>query len=277
MAEKSLKVAAIQMSCSEDPKVNLSRAQKLIEFAVGHQAELIAFPELGLYPWFCAEIDERMFRLAESLDGVLIHRLREIAHGLGIAIVAPLFEKDNGMHFNSMIAIDELGEIVHVYRQVHVPQLRGWEERSYFQGGASMETFELREWRIGVQIGWDNFFPEGARSLALSGADLIIAPTASGANSEDLWERALSANALFNGVYIARVNRAGKEGAIRFYGASFCTDPLGDYVAGPLGESEGVLLCDIERSAITWARKMWPFFNDRKPKTYEEIVEEKDE
>ncbi len=265
------------MGCSDDLKTNLARAQKLIEFAVGHHAEIVALPELGLYPWFCADINDDAFKLAEPLDGALVLKLREIAYRLGIAIVAPLFEKDDDGYYNSMIAISETGEIAGTYRQVHVPQLAGWEERSYFRCGNSVAVFQLLGWKVGVQIGWDNFFPESTRTLALAGAEIVIAPTASGANSEDLWVRAISANALFNGVYVVRVNRSGSEGAINFYGSSFCVDPLGDYVAGPLGESEGVLLCDIEKAAIAWARKMWPFFKDRRPEAYREDAGDDDE
>ena len=277
MAKKTLKVAAIQTGCSGDVEANIAHVAKFIKYAAKRGAELVAICELGLYPWFCAEIDESAFEMAESTDGAAVARLRELAKNAGVAIVAPLFEKDGDSYYNSMIAIDDSGDIVHTYRQVHVPQLVGWEERSYFQSGSSLEPFELCGWKIGIQTGWDNFFPEGARTLALCGAELIIAPTASGSNSKDLWERAISANAMFNGVYALRVNRTGKEGDIRFYGSSFCVDPLGDFTAGPLGEAEGVLICELDRSAIMWARKMWPFFDDRRPGAYSKISEVDDE
>ena len=269
------------MSCNKDVGTNFERAKKFVELAAKRDAELVAFGELSFYEWFCAEISENVFELAEAVDGELISKICALAKNAGVAIIAPLFEKVENKYHNSMVVIDASGEIKGVYRQAHIPQLVNWEQRSYFESSNELKIFELCGWKIGVQIGWDNFFPESARALALMGAELIIAPTASGANSEDLWQRAISANALFNSVYIVRVNRTGKEEKVTFYGSSFCADPVGDLAAGPLGESDGVLICELDKSAVIWARKMWPFFQDRKPEIYMEITkkisEDKDE
>lgn len=274
MAKNTLKVAAIQMAVNSDINANFARAKKLIEYAAKRDCEIVALSELGFYKWFCADISKEAFKFAEPLDGELIAKTCNLAKNLGVAIIAPLFEKaENGYH-NSMVVIDSFGKINGVYRQAHVPQLVNWEQRSYFQASSELRAFELCGWKIGVQIGWDNFFPESARALALMGAELIVAPTASGANSEDLWQRAITANALFNGVYIIRVNRTGKEEKVSFYGSSFCVDPTGDIASGPLGESDGVLLCELDKSAVIWARKMWPFLEDRKPQAYKEIIKE---
>lgn len=275
MAKNSLKVAAIQMSCNKDVNANFERAKKFAELAAKRDAELIAFGELGFYEWFCAEINEDVLELAEAVDGKLIPKICALAKNTGVAIITPLFEKAEDKYYNSMVVIDASGELKGVYRQAHVPQLVNWEQRSYFQASGELKIFELCGWKVGVQIGWDNFFPEGARALALMGAELIIAPTASGANSEDLWQRAISANALFNGLYIVRANRTGKEKKVSFYGSSFCADPVGDIVAGPLGESDGVLICELDKSAVIWARKMWPFFADRKPEMYKGITDKR--
>lgn len=274
MAKNNLKVAAIQMMGNRDVNANFARAKKLIEYAVKRDCELVALSELGFYEWFCAEINKDAFDFAEPLDGELITKTRELARNLGVAIIAPLFEKAKNRYHNSMVVVDASGEVKGVYRQAHVPQLVNWEQRSYFQASGELKIFELCGWKVGVQIGWDNFFPESARALALRGAEIIIAPTASGANSEDLWQRAITANALFNGIYIVRVNRTGKEEKVAFYGSSFCADPTGDIASGPLGESDGVLVCELDKPAVIWAKKMWPFFEDRKPQMYKEIVKE---
>ena len=133
-------------------------------------------------------------------------------------------------------------------------------------------VFDMGIAKIGIQLGWDNLFPEGARILALKGAQIILSPTAAASFASRLtWEKSISANAIANGIYIFRVNRVGKEERQEFYGGSFCVNPEGDMVGSPSGSQEGVILCSIDLKMVDRVRKEWGFLKDRRPEMYEEI------
>src|SRR3989338_1889004 len=148
-----------------------------------------------------------------------------------------------------------------------IPDLPNYQERFYFRpGNLGFPVFRTRHAVIGVQTCWDNFFPEGARALALKGAQIIFCPTAcSTMSGAAKWERAIIGHAVYNSLYAVRVNRVGTEGSMTFYGKSFCVDPNGDFVTEPTGADEGVVLADLDLDRIKLVRDDWAFFPDRRP------------
>jgi N-carbamoylputrescine amidase len=134
-------------------------------------------------------------------------------------------------------------------------------------------VFRTRFATIGVQICWDNFFPEGARALALKGAQVIFSPTAcSTPGGVPRWERAIMGHAVYNCLYAMRVNRVGTEGTMTFHGRSFCVDPNGDFVTGPAGAEEGVVLADLDLDRVARVREDWTHLQDRRPGIYKDLV-----
>ena len=159
------------------------------------------------------------------------------------------------------------------YRKTHIPQIPLWEEKLYFKpGNLGFPVFKTDYAKIGIQICWDNFFPEGSRILALKGAEIIFSPTAAAFASHERWEKMICGNAIANSLFIVRANRVGSEKKQDFYGKSFCVDPNGDITAGPTGLNDGILLADIDLNAISTVRNKWGFFRDRREKIYSEIV-----
>jgi N-carbamoylputrescine amidase len=133
-------------------------------------------------------------------------------------------------------------------------------------------VFETSRGKIGVQICWDNLFPEGARVLALKGAELVLAPTAAALDTHSLWERAISANAFANNIFIFRVNRVGNEDGISFYGRSFCADPWGEMASELAGGKDAIVLADIDHNEQEAASKTWGFLKHRRPGEYGDLV-----
>jgi N-carbamoylputrescine amidase len=219
-------------------------------------------------------MDKRYFSLAEKTDGFTIMRMRKLAEEHGIVLVCPIFETEDKLFYNSAVVIDAGGDILGSYRKIHVPQIPLWEERYYFSSGNhGFPVFETKFAPIGVQICWDNFFPEGSRILALKGAKIIFSPTAAAFASQRRWETVISSNAIANGVYIFRVNRVGSEERQDFYGRSFCISPEGELLDKPTGMKDSITLIEIELKNVDKARKEWPFFKDRRPEVYKEITE----
>ncbi|MBP1713458.1 MAG: Nitrilase/cyanide hydratase and apolipoprotein N-acyltransferase [Deltaproteobacteria bacterium] len=269
-----LKAAGIQIHGSEDKKKNLEKARRMARIAAERGAQLICFPELFSTFWFPADIRDENFSLAEEIPGPTTEMMQALARELEAVLILPFFEKGGpGQYFNTALTVDASGEIAGKYRKIHVPQIPLWEEKAYFApGDLGFPVFETRFARVGVQICWDNFFPEGARILSLKGAQVIFAPTAAAFASQEKWARVICANAACNGVYIFRVNRVGKEAKQHFYGKSFCASPEGELVDGASGAQEGVVLTEMDLSEIERARRVWTFLRDRRPETYGEIL-----
>ncbi len=272
--KRRVKVAGIQFAPGFDKETNLSRAEALVGIAAGKGARIVCLPQLFNTFWFPYTIDDRHFDLAESEDGPTITRLRRMARDMGIVVISPVFERDGEGYYNTAFVIGVDGEILGKYRKIHVPQIPLWEERTYFRAGnLGFPVFKTPFARIGVQICWDVFFPEGFRILALKGAEIIFVPTASAfIHSHRKWERAISAAAHTNGLFIFRVNRVGREVRQEFYGRSFCVRPDGDLIDMPSGQSEGIILADIDLGEINAVRNEWVFLKDRRPEEYGEIL-----
>jgi N-carbamoylputrescine amidase len=267
-----IKLAGIQLSCCEEKERNIEKAIKFSQVAIEKGAHIICFQELFTTHWFPKEMNKHYFSYAEKIDGPTISKIQTLAKKNEVVLICPIFERGEEAFYNSAVIIDAGGEILGSYRKIHIPQIPLWEEKYYFSpGNLGFPIFKTKFGIIGVQICWDNFFPEGSRILALKGAQIIFSPTAAAFASQKRWETVLSSNAISNGVYILRVNRVGSEEKQDFYGKSFCISPEGELVDQPTGMREGIALIDIDLKGIAQARREWPFFKDRRPEVYKEI------
>jgi len=271
-----IKLAGIQISCCEEKERNIEKAVKFAQIAIEKGARIICFQELFTTHWFPREMNKRNFSLAEQVDDFTIMRMQKLAEAYEVVLVCPIFEIEKDSFYNSAIVIDAGGEILGSYRKIHVPQIPLWEERYYFSpGNHGFPVFETKFAPIGIQICWDNFFPEGSRILALKGAKIIFSPTAAAFASQRRWETVISSNAIANGIYIFRVNRVGSEEKQDFYGRSFCISPEGELLDKPTGMKDSIALIEIDLKNIDKVRKEWPFLKDRKPEIYQEICSDK--
>ena len=269
-----IKLAGIQISCCEEKERNIEKAVKFAQIAIEKGARIICFQELFTTHWFPREMNKRYFSLAEQMDGFTIMRMQKLAEAYEVVLVCPIFEIEKDSFYNSAIVIDAGGEILGSYRKIHVPQIPLWEEKYYFSpGNHGFHVFETKLAPIGIQICWDNFFPEGSRILALKGAKIIFSPTAAAFASQRRWETVISGNAIANGVYIFRVNRVGSEEKQDFYGRSFCISPEGEFVDKPTGMKDSIALIEIDLKNIDKVRKEWPFLKNRRSDCYQEILQ----
>lgn len=267
-----VKVAGIQMACVSEREKNLAQAATLGRLAAEHGARVICYQQLPSTAWFPRERDQRHFALAEDENGPTLSALRPVAAEAGVTLICPLFERaPDGAFFNTAMVVGPDGGLLGRYRKVHVPDLPLWEERYYFRpGDDGFPVFESQGLRFGVQLCWDNFFPEGSRRLALGGAELIFAPNAAAFATTRRWETVLAANAIVNNIYVFRVNRVGREERQDFYGRSVCIDPNGEFLQPPSGMHDGVVLSEVDPAAARAVREEWSFLRDRRPEAYAE-------
>ncbi|MBP1695505.1 MAG: Nitrilase/cyanide hydratase and apolipoprotein N-acyltransferase [Deltaproteobacteria bacterium] len=269
-----IKLAGIQITCSEEKERNIAKAVRFIKIAIEKGAHIICLQELFTTHWFPREMNKRFFSLAEKADGLTIGTMRRLAKEYGVVLICPIFETEENSFYNSAFVVDADGEVLGSYRKIHVPQIPLWEEKYYFSSGNhGFPVFKTKFAPIGIQICWDNFFPEGSRILALKGAKILFSPTAAAFAPQRRWETVISSNAIANGVYIFRVNRVGSEEKQDFYGRSFCISPEGELLDKPTGLKDSIALIEVDLKNIDKTRKEWPFLRDRRPELYREIAE----
>ena len=156
-------------------------------------------------------------------------------------------------------------------------------EKFYFTpGDTGFRAFATPSARVGALVCWDQWFPEAARLTALAGAQIVFYPTAIGwqfdegpqvdAEQHDAWETMQRAHAIANGVFVAVVNRVGREDAIRFWGQSFVCDPFGRVLARASASEEELLVVDCDLGLIERVRRNWPFLRDRRIDAYPDLV-----
>jgi N-carbamoylputrescine amidase len=280
------KIAGIQFRATEDLRRNIEKGKELLALAGGENVRVVSFAELFHLPWFPHTREADLVPLAETIPGPIVEEFSPLAEKMDVVIVLPILEvekgrnkggdgsKDGNRYYNAAAVIDADGKYLGKYRKVHIPQLPLWYEKDYFTPGGGRGTkdpfpvFQTKYLKLGVQICWDNFFPEGSRALGLSGAELIVSPTAAAMKTHEKWEKVISANAITNGLFTMRVNRTGSEAAQDFYGESFCVDPNGEMIGEPSGMNDGISLFEIDLRMIEEVREMWPFYRDRRPEIY---------
>ena len=267
-----MRIAGIQISANADMDCTIERAAEMAGLAAEKGAKIICYPELFLTPWFPLKEEKTFFPLAENVSSNRFGRIREISRAAEAVVIAPFFETRDGNYYNSAAVIDH-GELLGVYRKIHLPDIPLYREQFYFSpGDTGFPVFATSQGKIGIQICWDNLFPEGARILALKGAEIIFAPTAASQQTHSLWEHAISANAFANNVFIFRVNRVGREDGLSFYGRSFCAGPWGEMVSELAGSKEAIVLADIDPKERSEALETWGFLRNRRPGEYGELV-----
>lgn len=280
------KVGLVQMAMTDSADDNLGRAVAKVGEAAAAGAEVVCLPELFRTPYFCQREDAALFDLAESVPGPSTEALSAAAKKAGVAVVVPVFERRAvGLYHNSAAVIDASGEVVGLYRKMHIPDDPCFYEKFYFTpGDLGFRAFDTRAGRIGTLICWDQWYPEGARLTALQGAAVLFYPTAigwhphekaeHGASQRSAWQTIQRSHAIANGVYVAAVNRVGHEkpepGApgLEFWGSSFLCDPFGVVIAEASIDKEEVLVGEVDLGRIEEVRRGWPFLRDRRIDAY---------
>ena len=274
-----LTVAAIQCSLGGSRAENTDKVEHHVRDAAKRGANVVLPPELFEGPYFCREEKEAFFELARPFDdNPMIARFAKIAKELRVVIPVSFFERAGTAHYNSLAMIDETGEVLGVYRKSHIPDGPGYEEKYYFRAGDT----GFRVWKtgfgtIGAGVCWDQWFPECARAMTLMGAEILLYPTAIGAepngvDTKDPWQRAMIGHAVSNATPVIAANRVGKEDWQTFYGSSFCADMRGDKLSELGRDEEGVAMATYDRAKIAEYRASWGFFRDRRPELYSTLM-----
>lgn len=265
-------------SLSKNLESYLGETERLAE----QGAELIFLPELALWDYFAITEELGAFDLAVEIEGKEVAAFRRLAKEKSVFIFLPIFERrSKGVYHNTILVLGDQGEIVEVYRKMHIPDDPGFSEKYYFSpGDQGWCVVEVKGMKIGLLICWDQWFPEAARLTAMKGAELLYYPTAIGwddhesdelyAEQLDAWTTVIRSHSIANGLYTLAVNRTGKEGHLSFWGHSVLVDPAGKKLEEDSIES-ATHIRRLDLGKIEEQRRVWPFFRDRRIDAYGEL------
>ncbi len=279
---RTLSVAALQLAMVKgDIEENIKRVGALVQQAAEAGADIILPPELFSDHYFCKTQDEAHFALAFAWpEHPAVLEMQTLAKRLGVVIPVSIFEKAGPEYFNSVVMIDADGALLGVYRKSHIPDGPGYQEKFYFRpGDTGFRVWDTLKGKVGVGICWDQWFPEAARAMALMGADVLLYPTAIGAEPQDAsldtaarWRRAMQGHAVSNTIPIVAANRVGDEDGQVFYGTSFICDHTGDVVADLDRAETACINARFDLDEIDQERAAWGFFRDRRTDLYHSLT-----
>lgn len=290
MSRDTIKIGIIQQSNCADIEQNKNKLADNIRKAATQGAELVILQELHNSLYFCQVESTGNFALAEPIPGPSTEFYSRIAAECGVVLVTSLFEeRAKGLYHNTAVVFDTDGSIAGKYRKMHIPDDPAYYEKFYFTpGDLGFRPIKTSVGMLGVQVCWDQWYPEGARLMALRGAELLIYPTAIGWESSDTkeekerqltaWQTVQRGHAVANGIPVIAVNRCGHEpdpsgqtNGIQFWGHSFVAGPQGEFISH-FGEEEQTAVIEVSISRSESVRQWWPFLRDRRIDEYGEIT-----
>jgi len=293
--QTTLPVALIQERAITDQGIgnadaNLALIERRVAEAARQGARLVLLQELHNGAYFCQHEDVSEFDLAEPIPGPSTERLGKLAKQHGVVLVSSLFERRAaGLYHNTAVVFDADGSTAGKYRKMHIPDDPGFYEKFYFTpGDLGFDPIDTSVGRLGVMVCWDQWYPEGARLMALAGAEILLYPTAIGWDptddqaekdrQRDAWILSHRGHAVANGLPVLSCNRVGHEASpmdthgLQFWGSSHVLGPQGEFLAeAGTGEPE-ILMAEVDMARSEHVRRIWPFLRDRRIDAYGDLL-----
>ena len=286
-----MKVGIIQQTCTADIESNKQKLARNIRTAAQQGAQLVVLQELHNSLYFCQTENVDFCNLAEPIPGPSTQFYGALAAELGIVLVTSLYERRApGLYHNTAVVFETDGSIAGKYRKMHIPDDPAYYEKFYFTpGDLGFQPIKTSVGLLGIQVCWDQWYPEGARLMALAGAEILIYPTAIGYESSDTpeeqerqreaWTTVQRGHAVANGLPVIAVNRTGHEpdpsgqtNGIQFWGSSFIAGPQGEILYRAPIDQEDIAVIDIDMQRSENVRRWWPFLRDRRIECFADLA-----
>ncbi len=283
MAKRLVKIGLVQMSVPAPKEAALEKAAKLIRVAAKKGAKIICLPELFNTPYFPQKDKLPKKQYAETISGEAMKYLSSLSRQLKVVLIVPIYELRKNKYYNTAVILDE-GKFVGRYDKMHIPHDPGFYEKSYFEHGkAGYKVFKTKYAKFAALICYDQWYPEAARAARLAGAEIIFYPTAIGdiigykpeGDWHNAWETAQRGHAIANSVYVAGINRTGREGQMRFFGQSFVSDPFGKIIARAGKTKDEAMIVEIDLERNKFFADGWGFLRNRRPDSYKDLISNK--
>ena len=286
-----MKIGIIQQSCTNSVAENREKLAAGIAELAKKGAELVVLQELHDSPYFCQTESTENFRYAMPIPGEATEFYAAVAKQNHVVLVTSLFERRAaGLYHNTAVVFETDGSMAGMHRKMHIPDDPAYYEKFYFTpGDLGFHPIQTSVGKIGLQVCWDQWYPEGARLMALQGADLLIYPTAIGYESSDTaeeqqrqrdaWTTIQRSHAIANGIPVVAVNRVGFEpdpsgttGGIQFWGSSFVAGQQGELLYQASEQKEEMAIVEVNLQRTETVRQWWPFMRDRRIDFYGDLT-----
>jgi len=243
--------------CNAAGRTPEARLAVLDRLLTGSRLDLLVCPELFMSGY---DAGAAHARLAETPGtGPFAASIKALSQRHGTAIAYGYPERGDDMLYNAAALVDARGELLANHRK-RLPS-PGSFEATVFANGSVVTFTVLGGWRLAMLICYEVEFPENLRQAAQGGADLVIVPTALGAEWGVVAEQVVPTRAFENGLWLAYAGHAGTENGTRYYGGSRIVDPRGGVVA-EAGQAETVIKAELSHDAVASARSRLPFLRD---------------
>jgi predicted amidohydrolase len=257
---KTLRLALAQLALTDQVEENLRRTLTAMEEAKERGAEMIFFPEVQLSPFFPQYEKRDASRWLLSLDSPEVLAIREKCRELGIYASPNVYLEENGKRYDASLMIDDAGQVLGISKMVHIAQAQFFYEQDYYT--PSSEGFRVYDtpWgKVGIVICFDRHLPDGVRSCALQGAELVLIPTANIQGEPlELFQWEVQVQAYQSGVFVAMCNRVGQEGELTFAGESLVAGPDGSLLHKTGGDPTlSVVEIPLEQVREQRSRRPW--------------------
>lgn len=284
MPKNLIKIGLVQSKVVDNLDENLDRTARFIKQAARKGAETVCLQELFPYRYFAQVKDKRFFEYADRVPGKLSQFLSDCSKANEVYLIGgSIYESgSDGKFYNTSLVYDPRGRLAGKYRKMHIPHDPNYYEQYYFSpGDLGYVQVKTDKAVVAPLICYDQWYPEAARVNTIQGAQIVFYPTAIAWFKElqrdepfsaKRWEAAMRAHASLNGIFVAAVNRVGREGALRFWGGSFIADPFGEVVARASHSKEEVLVAALDLDRIRISQEGWRFLQNRRPSSYSDLV-----
>lgn len=272
---EKIRIAGVQMTPRILEKArNLNTCLERLKEATRLGARLTVFPECCLTGYCFPSLDEAI-PLAETIPGPSTQEIAAACQKLQVHVIIGLIERDEDRFYNVAVLVGPEG-VVGKYRKIHLPHLGV--DRFLDRGNLPFKVHHTPIGRIGINICYDSAFPESARVMALTGADIIALPTNWPRGRERIPSFVINTRAFENKVHYIAVDRVGEERGISFIGRSKIIDCQGMTLAEASPTEEEIIYADVDleearrkRTVLIPGEFEFDLMEDRRPEFYHEI------
>lgn len=238
----------------EDKEKNKTKIGDLLKDVDLTSVDLLVFPELTL-----TGFTMRSRSFAETESGPSIDFFANLAISHKSHIIYGLIEESGKNYYNSLIHLNESGEVLAKYRKIHPFSFTG--EDRFYAAGSEPITTELGGYKFGLSICYDLRFPELFRKFGQQRVAGIINIANWPVQRIDHWSSLLKARAIENLCFVIAVNRVGNDKSNKYNGLSSVYSPTGKPIA-QISDTEKVEVVDINLEDVAQTRKKFPFLED---------------
>ncbi len=258
-------MATIKAAVLQLPNIGMSstRLYRYVRQAHKEGVKILLLGEYLLNPFF-HELKSLSLSMIKEQSEHQLAMLKELSQTHDMVIVASLVAVKKRAPYKMIVKVAP--NSVSYYEQQLLINYAHWNEAAYFanvhEALKTPPVFSVDGIKCAIMAGFELHFDALFTMLEQKKIDLLLVPSVSTFESHRRWQELIKTRAFTHNIYILRANRIGEyhegEHVWKFYGDSILCDPNGMLVSR-LGNTEELMVVDIEHQEVVEARKGWGF------------------